>query len=100
MATKLMEIGNQRRPELSNVGVYRTKDDNQYNINHPYVQAQGVTDKYGKNPQGTGEEWLSVGDLNDRTARLGVNSAGSLLKNKYQKKSFGNEYDNDDVTYP
>lgn len=100
MATKLMEIGNQRRPELSNVGVYRTKDDNQYNINHPYVQAQGVTDKYGKNPQGTGEEWLSVGDLNDRTARLGVNSPGSLRKLKYQKKGFGDEYDIDYINRP
>lgn len=98
MATKLMQIGDQRRPELSVIGVYRTKENSPYDRNNTYVKSDG--DKYGKDPvnRNDSDNYNKVGDLADIKARIGVDSPGNLLQNKYRRD--GNQYDIDDVTYP
>lgn len=98
MATKLMQIGDQRRPELGTIGVYRTKENFPYERNHPYVKSDG--DKYGKDPVSPNDlnSYEKVGDLADITARIGVDSPGRLQQNKYTRD--GNQYDLDDVAYP
>lgn len=98
MATKLMQIGDQRRPELGVIGVYRTKENFPYDKNHPNAQSDG--DKYGKNPISPNDldSYTKVGDLADITARIGPSSPGNLLQNKYTRD--GNQYDQNDVAYP
>lgn len=99
MATKLMEIGDARRPQLGSLGVYRTKATFPYDKNHPYIKSDG--DKYGKDPVNP-NDWSSytkVGDLADINARIGANSPGRITQNKYQRGP-ANEYDLNDVQYP
>jgi hypothetical protein len=95
MATKLVEIGNLRRPELAVIGVYRTKENSPYDRNNTYVKSDG--DKYGKDPvsPNDSDNYNKVGDLADIKARIGVDSPGNLLQNKYTRD--GNQYDIGDV---
>jgi hypothetical protein len=98
MATKLMQIGDLRRPELGTIGVYRTKESSPYDKNNTYVKSDG--DKYGKDPVSPNDldNYGKVGDLADIDARIGINSPGALQKNKYFR--LGNQYDIGDVAYP
>lgn len=101
MPTRLVEIGNERRPQLENeaLGGYRTKKNNQYSKNHPYVKADGDVTGYGKDPVNIAdsENYNKVGDKNDIKARIGniVDSPGTITQNKYQR--YGNQYDQGDV---
>jgi hypothetical protein len=99
MATKLMQIGDLRRPELGVIGLYRTKENFQYNATHPYIKSDG--DKYGKDPVNPNDmaSYTKVGDLSDINARIGANSPGRITQNKYQRGP-ANEYDLGDVQYP
>jgi hypothetical protein len=98
MATKLMQIGDLRRPQLGTIGLYRTKESFQYDKNHPYAKSDG--DKYGKDPvnPNDSDSYTKVGDLGDITARIGVNSPGRITQNLYTRD--GNQYDQGDVQYP
>jgi len=98
MATKLMQIGDQRRPELGIIGVYRTKENAPYDRNHPNVKSDG--DKYGKDPvsPNDADSYTKVGDLADIDARIGINSPGRITQNTYTRD--GNQYDIGDVQYP
>jgi hypothetical protein len=102
MATKLMQIGDQRRPQLGTIGVYRTKESVQYSISHPYIKSldEGPLDTHGKSPisPNDSDNYGKVGDYNDINARIGINSPGALQKNKYFR--LGNQYDAGDVVYP
>lgn len=95
MATKLVEIGNLRRPELGVIGIYRTKENSPYDRNNTYVKSDG--DKYGKDPvsPNDSDNYNKVGDLADIKARLSADSPGNLLQNKYTRD--GNQYDIGDV---
>ena len=99
MATKLMQIGDQRRPQLGSIGTYRTKENFPYDKNHPNAKSDG--DKYGKDPVSPNDlsSYTKVGDLADINARIGVNSPGRITQNKYQRGP-ANEYDLNDVQYP
>jgi hypothetical protein len=106
MATKLMQIGDLRRPELGAIGLYRTKRTFEYDKNHPYVKSDGgITngDKHGKDPININDRfsYTKVGDLNDIKARIGniLDSPGTITQNKYQRGP-ANEYDLGDVAYP
>lgn len=98
MATKLMQIGDQRRPQLDGIGLYRTKENNPYDSNHPYVKSDG--DKYGKDPVNPNDlnNYNKVGDLADIKARIGIDSPGRITQNQYTRD--GNQYDENDVIYP
>jgi hypothetical protein len=94
--SQVKTVGDVRRPELNQIGSYRTTPALPYDKNHPYIFSEGIGgDNWGKQPaaapQSIQDAYFTVGSRDDITARIGAGSPGSLTQNTF--KAGLREYD-------
>ena len=82
-------IGDVRRPELNQIGSYRTSPALPYDKNHPFIFSEGIGgDNWGKQPATPPPDILTayytVGSKDDITSRIGAGSPGSLTQNTFK----------------
>ena len=87
--SKVKTIGDVRRPELNQVGAYRTSPALPYDKNHPFIFSEGIGgDNHGKQPATPPPDILTAyyttGGKDDIIARIGAGSPGSLVQNIFR----------------